>query len=792
MDSVRLFVDGAPAGSAAAPAGVPANTFAVLIGIDQSGGNHFTGMLAGIRIWNTARSQAQIQAAMDSALAGTETGLVGYWRFNQTSGTTATDLTANQNNGTLVNFVFGTTDGWTAYLPGSGTDAAPFLVCDYASLELIGSSGYPLGSAYALTADIDASASETENSGAGFVPIGTGTTFFSGKFHGRGHVIKSLFINRPTASYTGLFGDVSGTVDSTGISGGSVSGEDYVGGIAGYNNTSGTINNCYNTGSMSGSDLVGSIVGQNDGTITNCHATGSASGSAGGGVVGASSGTITFCYSTGSVSGSFEVGDIVGENENGGTISNCYGAGSVSGKSYVGGIVGENDNGGTISACYSTGSVSGKSLVGGNVGQNAGTISNCYCTGTVSDSSTGGGFAGENISQISNSYSTGSVSGISSVGGFVGANSIYGTTSNCYATGSVSGSSIAGGIAGQNAGTISNCYWDSKATGQTAGYGSNSGTLSGTGLPTAQMKESSNFSGWDFGAVWTIRADSTYPALRGMNNAPFAFADSSTTVTGTIALSPLLLNDYDMETIQQYLVLKVKSISSGATDSVHTLTFLTAAFDTVKYRVGEIRASTGDTLWGNVATAIVALLLSTPNLVSPADLAVDVPTNSALTWNKVVGATSYRAQVASDSLFVFKTDTVITDTSFTSSTLADGTKYFWRVYAEDVGGTSAWSSVFRFTTAAATAIKRIAAPKAFSFSIANGAGLIKYALPKSVHVSLQLYNVKGQMVAEMVGRQQQAGEYAVSLQKGPGAEGAYLVVFKAGEYKRTRMVQLVK
>ncbi len=75
--------------------------------------NAFSGVVDEVRFWDVARTQAEIQSTMHTILTGTESGLAGYWQFNEGSGTVAHDLTANHNDGTLVNFTLnGTTDGW--------------------------------------------------------------------------------------------------------------------------------------------------------------------------------------------------------------------------------------------------------------------------------------------------------------------------------------------------------------------------------------------------------------------------------------------------------------------------------------------------------------------------------------------------------------------------------------------------------------------------------------------------------------------------------------------------------
>jgi len=60
--------------------------------------SHFTGVIDEVRIYNYAHTQQQIQAEMFTTLTGNETGLVGYWNFDDG---TANDLTPNGNNGSL-------------------------------------------------------------------------------------------------------------------------------------------------------------------------------------------------------------------------------------------------------------------------------------------------------------------------------------------------------------------------------------------------------------------------------------------------------------------------------------------------------------------------------------------------------------------------------------------------------------------------------------------------------------------------------------------------------------------
>ncbi|MBN1340430.1 MAG: LamG domain-containing protein, partial [Bacteroidales bacterium] len=65
----------------------------------------FPGQIDEFRIWNVSRTEAQIRSEMHRELLTpvTETNLIVYYQFNETSGTLAPDLSASGNNATLTN-----------------------------------------------------------------------------------------------------------------------------------------------------------------------------------------------------------------------------------------------------------------------------------------------------------------------------------------------------------------------------------------------------------------------------------------------------------------------------------------------------------------------------------------------------------------------------------------------------------------------------------------------------------------------------------------------------------------
>ena len=181
---------------------------------------------------------------------------------------------------------------------------------------------------FELTSDINMT-------GINFRGIGTGggdmdnpdeTKVFKGDFKGNNHVIPNLSINT-TEDCAGLFGYVyGGSIDSVGLENCEVSGNWYVGGLAGRID-GGSITNSYVTGSVEGQMNVGGLAGcVYNGSITNSYATGSVTGDKYvGGLVGdVQSASITNSYATGSVTGSVRVGGLVGGAYSTPTLNGYY------------------------------------------------------------------------------------------------------------------------------------------------------------------------------------------------------------------------------------------------------------------------------------------------------------------------------------------------------------------------------------------------------------------------------------------------------------------------------------
>jgi len=275
-----------------------------------------------------------------------------------------------------------------------GSAENPWQVATYADLKKVGTGAdnWNLDDYYIQTADIDASASETENSDGGggyygFDPIGDDNNKFSGQYDGDGYKISDLYINRSATAYIGLFASITGTVINLKLENFDITGSNYSGTLAGLV-SGGTITNCCSTGvAVNGGGTSGGLCGriQSSSNVTNCYSTGSVVGAANrlGGLTGyITTSTVSKCYSTCSVNSGESsisyVGGFTGTNDNS-TIQNCYATGSVYGTGYTAGLVGYNYQA-TLNYCYSTGSVSGSgSYIGGLSGRDfGGSSTECY------------------------------------------------------------------------------------------------------------------------------------------------------------------------------------------------------------------------------------------------------------------------------------------------------------------------------------------------------------------------------------------------------------------------------
>ncbi|MCQ2218814.1 MAG: hypothetical protein MJZ33_10110 [Paludibacteraceae bacterium] len=130
-----------------------------------------------------------------------------------------------------------------------------------------------------LQTDIDLSSVCYEDHGndtcVHWFPIGEGNngTKYEGRFDGKGHVVRNLFVKSDVENFRGLFGAThKATLLNIGVENSYIHGGYYVGGLVG-NGDSTLIINCYTRGDIFGYFISGIIGNAYDCSVRNCYST---------------------------------------------------------------------------------------------------------------------------------------------------------------------------------------------------------------------------------------------------------------------------------------------------------------------------------------------------------------------------------------------------------------------------------------------------------------------------------------------------------------------------------------
>jgi hypothetical protein len=139
-------------------------------------------------------------------------------------------------------------------------------------------------------------------------------------------------------------------------------------------------------------------------------------------------------------------------------------------------------------------------------------------------------------------------------------------------------------------------------------------------------------------------------------------------------------------------------------------------------------------------------------------------------WTSSMYASTYHLQVGTDTvLSQVVRDTTVADTTTTLTTPLDANKlYYWHVGAVNAAGASPYIYPSYFTTGTLLTVHELAneIPKNFTLlqnhpNPFNPSTTLEYSIPTTSRVSLRIYNVLGQIVAQLVDDERSAGWYQV-------------------------------
>lgn len=312
-------------------------------------------------------------------------------------------------------------------------------------------------------------------------------TAFSGVFNGDGHTVYGLY-SQGEPEYAGLFGACKNAViKNINLSSAYVSGGEKVGGLAGalLADESLTVDQCHVEGNIRGEETVGGLIGYADSTESGklnvnassfngkLHATRLAGGILG--VIGNGNGALhlTACKNQGEITanetGGGIVGSVIGENA---TLLSCYNRGSVLCDENGGGIAGHiSPEGGavTVSDCQNSGTLLGERSQGGIAGAIPLAsackveILSCRNVGEIYGKTSIGGIIGwaqvtdrEGALQVTGCKNSAVIRGTQEVGGIIGAATVSSgsiTLGSSENYGNITAQNTAGGILGSGSST---------------------------------------------------------------------------------------------------------------------------------------------------------------------------------------------------------------------------------------------------------------------------------------------------------------------------------------------------
>lgn len=256
------------------------------------------------------------------------TGLEGTYSFNLTR------LITGTYNWTIISYdnsnLLHITDNRTLNVyvftgSGTGIEGDPYQITSWEQLNEIRNDEefnyyILMNNLTSLTPGYDTYASNSANSGKGWIPIGTSSNKFKGDFNGKDNYLKEIFINRKEESVIGLFSFTENSeISNLNLDSINMTGDNYIGGIIGYSKNS-NLSKIFVNGSLYGNDAIGGIIGYSDSDIIKY------------------SDTYIKIYCN--VSSGTGCGGLIGDSSSS-WINNSYSLGTIEGYQYLGGLIGD-------------------------------------------------------------------------------------------------------------------------------------------------------------------------------------------------------------------------------------------------------------------------------------------------------------------------------------------------------------------------------------------------------------------------------------------------------------------
>ena len=243
---------------------------------------------------------------------------------------------------------------------------------------------------------------------------------------------------------------------------------------------------------------------------------------------------------------------------------------------------------------------------------------------------------------------------------------------------------------------------------------SQSGVTSGTSLTTGSLSNLTTYY-WEVNAtnangtsawssIWSFTTIIAAPGSPTLSTPSTGAANQSVTPTLTwSAGSGGTPASYAVQVSTSATFSSTVYSQSGVTGGTSVTTSSLSNLTMYYWEVNATNAN-GTSAWSSIwSFTTIITAPGTPALSTPSTGAANEPETPTLTWAAGSGGTpaSYAVQVSTSAAFsstVYSQSGVTGGTSVTTSSLSNITTYYWEVNATNANGTSAWSSIWSFTT----------------------------------------------------------------------------------------------
>ncbi len=189
-----------------------------------------------------------------------------------------------------------------------------------------------------------------------------------------------------------------------------------------------------------------------------------------------------------------------------------------------------------------------------------------------------------------------------------------------------------------------------------------------------------------------------------------------------------------------------------------------------------------------------------PILVSPPNGSYNEPSSVRFIWNRPFYTSTYRIQIALDSVFsnMVYNDSTLTDSTIVVANLLSNKYYWWHMNAKNSYGTSPYSLVWKFGTFP-VGVKQTSSTAPDKFNLYNNypnpfnpASKIKIDIPIQGYVKLKIYDLLGREAAFLINQKLQPGTYEVNFNGTNFPSGIYFYKLETETFIQTKRMVLIK